>query len=164
MKHNPAKLLFLMLLFFFTCKNSIGQSSNPYLGQTLPDSTPLRFGPDYLLSDDTWSWMGSPTFSPDGKEMYFSKYLYNSDQVKMYYTQDVEGVWTSPQIPGFVGNVKTDDPFFFRDNNTLYIKRDVTNNDNFSIYSIQRIGNEWSTAQLVNLPYKIGRASCRERV
>lgn len=127
--------------------------NNPYLGETPPDSIPLRFGPASLQTDNTWSWMGSPTFSPDGKEMYFCKYLYNSDQIKMYFMEDVEGVWTAAQTPAFVGNITTDDPFFFKDNDNLYLKRDVTNNNNFKIYTVKRNANGWDPAQLITLPY-----------
>ncbi len=146
------KLIFLANLIL-TINIIFAQDSLPYLGQTPPSSIPERFGPDYLHSDNTWSWMGSPTFSLDGKEMYYSKYLNNYDQVKMYIMKDIDGVWTTPQVPDFVGNTPTDDPFFFKDNNNIYVKRDVTNSNNFQIYIIQRNGNTWNPAQLIAIPY-----------
>lgn len=46
-----------------------------YLGRILPIGNSVRFATDFLLSDGNWHWNGNPAFSPDGTEMYFSKYF-----------------------------------------------------------------------------------------
>jgi hypothetical protein len=46
-----------------------------YLGQDPPGASPVRFAPDALLANSVWHWISSPKFSPDGREMVFTKYV-----------------------------------------------------------------------------------------
>jgi len=146
-------VLISMVVFTTICNTTFGQDSLPYLGQTPPGDIPERFGPSFLQSDNTWNWFGAPVFSPDGKEMYFVKYLYTTNDVKMYYIQDIDGVWTTPQIPSFVGNIRTESPRFGKDNNKLFILRDLTGVPDFKVYTIERTAGAWNSPQLINIPY-----------
>jgi len=122
-----------------------------YLGQTPPDSVPVRFGSAYLHSNSEWTWYGSPEFSPDGKELFFTRY-YFSDDVKLFCLKYENENWTPPYIPDFAGTIKTGSPVFFG-NNRLYLVRDVSNNNNFRIYTTERTSAGWNTPQLVTMPY-----------
>lgn len=147
-----------MLFMLFLCNSLINnriiaQNSLPYFGQTPPGSISERFGSSFLLSDDSWTWFGAPVFSLDGREMYFLKYDYISNDVKMEFIEDIDGVWTSPQTPSFVGNVRTDSPFFFKDNSKLYLIKDLSGTNNPEIYTVERNTGGWNPAQLVEMPY-----------
>lgn len=64
----------------------------PYLGQKPPGKTPELFAPGII---STCTQHSSVYFSPDGKEVYFSR-MYPLPTVIMY-MHEVNGQWTSPQ-------------------------------------------------------------------
>lgn len=147
----------MSMCFFIAISGYTGRTQNslPYFGQTPPDSIPERFGPAFLLTDNTWSWYGGPVFSPDGKEMFFGKYHLNlsSGNVKMYYVQDINGVWTMPQIAPFSGTASLSSPNYSSDGNKLFFNADYSSIDLTMIYYVNRIANAWSTPVLINMPY-----------
>jgi len=128
--------------------------SLPYLGQTRPDTIPLRFGPQYLISDGTWGWHGSPKFSPDGKEMFFVKYYFNlsSGNAKMYVMKDVNGVWTLPVQPGFASDSIDNSPVYSPNGNKLYFSS--YRSGSMKYYFVTRDGSGWSQPQLLNMAYQ----------
>ena len=128
--------------------------SLPYLGQPRPDTIPLRFGPSYLISNGTWTWHGSPKFSPDGKEMFFVKYYHNllSGEAKIYIMNDVNGEWTLPAPPVFASDSIDNSPVYSEDGDTLYFasRRDGS----LKIYYVTRTYGGWSQPQLLNMTYQ----------
>jgi len=152
------KKYILILLILFLCISIVNnkltaQNSLPYFGQTPPGTVAERFGSTFLLSDNSWTWFGAPVFSLDGREMYFVKYDYTSNDVKMEFTEDIDGVWTTPQTPVFVENTRTESPFFFKDNSKLYIIKDLSGTNEPKIYTVERNTEGWNPAQLVEMPY-----------
>ncbi len=144
--------LFLFVAIYYY--KGYSQNTLPYFGQTPPDSVPVRFGPAFLQTDNTWSWYSGPVFSPDGREMFFGKYHYiPSGNVKMYYIQDVNGVWTLPQIAPFSGTASLSSPNYSVDGNKLFFNADFSSVDLNKIYYVTKIANAWSTPVLINMPY-----------
>ena len=105
-------LFFLLLIFYVSChKNGTGPDSysdlldlyGDYLGQEPPGITPVRFTPDALLPDGTWWWISPPKFSPDGRELIFTKYILgNPDTKHIYMMERMENdQWTAPQEVSF---------------------------------------------------------------
>ncbi len=82
--------------------------SGPYLGQKPPGMTPELFAPGII---STCTQHGSAYFSPDGREVYFSRML-PSPSVIMYMREE-NGRWTPPRIvcegltPGLAPDGKT---------------------------------------------------------
>lgn len=102
-------------------ETTIDSIENAYLNQTPPDSIPLRFSPDSLLANDQWFWHGSPSFSPDLKEMYWIKYLKAYNRTEIAYTKLVDNIWTTPERPAFASNTyRENNPIFSITGDTLY--------------------------------------------
>jgi Tol biopolymer transport system component len=139
---------------YVTYSNSAQTDSLPYIGQTRPDTIPLRFGPSYLITNGTWAWHGSPKFSPDGKEMFFVKYYFNlpAGNAKMYFMKDVNGVWTMPASPSFVSDSIDNSPVYFPDGNKLYFSSKRSGEMRY--YYVTRQGSSWSQPSLLNMAYQ----------
>ena len=83
------------------------QNNLPYLGQEPPGMTAKRFPPDSLLAGGNWWWHGSPVFTPDGLEMFWTEYVHYSptDEHATLFTMKVEdNNWSHIQHPPF-GNI-----------------------------------------------------------
>ncbi|HJU40559.1 MAG TPA: hypothetical protein VJ724_13365 [Tahibacter sp.] len=92
-------------------------AASPY-GSPIPLPTPVPFAPGIVstgLSD------GPPTFSPDGRNLYF---LRNSPDGR-YWTVVVsafrDGRWQPPEVAPFSGRYNDADPTFSRDGRTLWL-------------------------------------------
>ena len=98
--------------------------TGPYLGQTPPGNTPIRFSTAEFLSNSSWGWHGAPEFSPDGKEMFFTVMELVNPTMKIYYSNQVEGRWTKPVVSPFSLSDRCSNPRFTNDGSTIYfIKR-----------------------------------------
>jgi len=73
----------------------------PYLGQTPPGMEPQIFAPGVVSIPNRSEWIGS--FSPDGKEFYFT--ISNPDWTvnSIMVTSQVDGVWSTPTVASFSG-------------------------------------------------------------
>lgn len=125
-----------------------------YLGQTPPDSMPRRFPPATLLSNGIWWWHGSPVFSPDGREMYFVKYVSNKPTapMEMYFMKVVNGEWTSPQRPSFASDSSDNSPAFTGNGNRLLFTS--YRSGSMRIYQVVRTDTSWTEPQLVDVDYQ----------
>ncbi len=97
MKHLSFFRVFILALLIA----SIGQAqqddfptlSGPYLGQKPPGLTPELFAPGII---STCTQHGSAYFSPDGKEVYFSRMLPRPSVIM--YMREENGRWTPPRV------------------------------------------------------------------
>lgn len=82
----------------------IGQvnTDEMYLGQNPPELEPEIFAPGIISLDDRLETY--PTFSPDGKEMFFSVVNSSWTTGKIYHTQEQNGSWNEPEIASFSTN------------------------------------------------------------
>ena len=89
-----------IILLILNCSH---QSDFKYLGQKPPGNTPEIFAPGIISLDDRHESM--ITFSPDGKECYFtvSKNPWNDVQIMETVYQD--SGWTTPEKASFINNV-----------------------------------------------------------
>ncbi|MCK5057207.1 MAG: ankyrin repeat domain-containing protein [Candidatus Aminicenantes bacterium] len=90
-----------------------------YLGQKKPGLTPEVFAPG-IVSTDGGEFAG--TFSPDGKEFYFTR---SGGEKRLQtntimVTKRVNGLWTEPEIAPFSGKYFDFEPFITPDGNKLY--------------------------------------------
>ncbi len=98
------KKIILSILFLMQLSSSFAQTIHldSYLGQTPSEKTPQIFAPGIISLDNRFETY--PTFSPDGKEMYFSVVNADWTEGKILYTQARNGVWTKPDTASFSNN------------------------------------------------------------
>ncbi len=94
-----------------------GQLTAPYLGQDPPGSEPQVFAPGIVSDPQFMEWCG--TFSPDGSEYYFNRFVDDSLS-KLFVTRFADGGWTSPEPCGFTGDYSAAEPHLTLDNKRLY--------------------------------------------
>lgn len=150
-----------IMCFHFGCdKEPAGPDTNdpvytefigPYLGKESPGTTPTRFASDILLSNNSWWWHDCPVFSPDGHELYFSKYINSSSPYTRidYMVMDDENRWLSPQ-PAFFSSTDGDDcPRFSIDGQKLFFSTDRPGG---GVYVSNKVNGEWDTPERIQIP------------
>ncbi len=78
----------------------------PYLGQTLPGTTPEIFAPGIVCTGLSERDMA---FTPDGGELYFTA-LFNGGSA-IVCCKTVNGKWTPPEVAEFSGRYPDIEPF-----------------------------------------------------
>jgi|WetSurMetagenome_2_1015567.scaffolds.fasta_scaffold13338_3 hypothetical protein len=93
----------LFLLIIRACfSQTVYSDSGSYLGQVPPGSTPKIFAPGIIsLSNRLETY---PTFSPDGKDMFFSVVNSNWTKGAIFHTQERNGSWSVPDTAIFSKN------------------------------------------------------------
>jgi hypothetical protein len=127
-----------------------------YLGRPRPGMTPLRFPPDSLLANSNWFYHGSPTFSPDFKEMYWGKYtIYPTYQrVELAFIKYLDNQWTSMQAAPFANlNYSNNNPFFSGTGDTLFFYSSAP--EGF-ILRVTRTTSGWTQPSVVPIPLPQG--------
>jgi hypothetical protein len=125
--------------------------AGPYLGQSTPDTVPLRFAPPSLQANSTWFWHGSPSFSPDLKEMFFVKYIVSSNKTEINYMKMNEGVWGDPARPSFTNTMYIENnPVFSPSGDTVYFYSQRPGGPYF--YVVRQPGS-WSDPIPLHIPY-----------
>ncbi len=137
-------------------------SKGAYLGQLPPGSIPEKFAPGVVSTDHQEH--SSPTFSPDGTEIYWSLWRRPDEglpQVIVFVRQEGKR-WSKPQTASFSGTYSDGGPVLSQDGQRLYFysKRPspragkIANND---IWSVQRTPGGWSTPQNIGSPVNTKR-------
>ena len=116
-------LAFIMLFVFtglfvaFCSKDSSSPQekslSGPYLGQTPPGTTPVKFAQGIVSTGKDWGI----TFSPDGRECFFTR---NTGRPAILTCKEENGKWTSPVSAIFSEPYNEIEPHITPDGNTLY--------------------------------------------
>ena len=120
---NSFVILLISLPLYFQCsKDTVvseygGDIENEvkdrsYLGQRSPGTIPKIFAPG-IIPERSFGI----TFSPDGKECFFTKRMDNNTIMT---TRDSSGVWPEPVIASFSGNYEDLEPHITPDGNRLY--------------------------------------------
>ena len=152
----------VMLAGFNQCKLK-RNSKIDYLGQTPPEDKPILFAPG-IVSTAHFEH-SSPTISPDGKEIYWSRVelpLSRESLHKIIYVKKVGDQWTNPEVASFSGINVDDNPSFSSDGNRIYFysRKPYTDaNNSMSLHDIfysERTKNEWSDpiklSSVINTP------------
>jgi len=157
---QPVYVLFCMFaMLFLVLPDSSGFAQNnlPYLGQTPPGLTSQRFPPDSLLATNDWMWHGSPMFTPDGLEMFWTEYSEPGpgDWDLEIFTMRVENDnWSPVRRPVFADtNYLENDPFFTAGADTLYY---YSSRISSFIRKVVRTDTGWSESQPLQIPVPAG--------
>ena len=110
--------------------------TGPYLGQTTPGITPIKFAAG-IISTEAHEYACS--FSPDGSEFYFTR------QNKVMFTRLVDSVWMEPIATSFAGNFSFE-PFVTPDNKRIYYQTGKVSEGQMLMYTMyaDRIKDGWS--------------------
>ena len=144
------RLLFILVsaILVFTA-DSLSQCL-PYIGQTPPGMLPVKFVPNNsYLANGNWWWRSSPSFSPQGNEMYFVKYFTDTETHEIWYTKCVNDQWTVPLKAPFSTSTFNSNPLFLESNDTLYYYSQRP--DGF-IFIVTRISTGWSEPVALEIP------------
>ena len=144
-------IVFFVQIFLLV---SITAQSGPYLDQTPPGNIPVRLVPDNLTANSEWQYHGTPTFSPDGTEMYYAIYRFNPGGIEIWFTECVNGVWASPKKAPFSNdNYGNNNPYFSSSKDTLYF---LSSRPSGPIFKVIRTNGTWSSPISLNIPIPTG--------
>jgi hypothetical protein len=124
-----------------------------YLGQTPPGDTARLFAPE-IMQHKVHS---SPTFTPDGKEIYWST-VCEPDETggtrRIMVVRYENNRWTAPQAAHFSGQYHDDQPFISYDGRKVFFasKRPKTpgGEENLDLWYCTKTDNGWSEPTLIN--------------
>jgi WD40 repeat protein len=85
------------------------------------ETQPVLFGEGIVSTGDFES---HPSFTPDGKTLYFVKSTPDFGDWKIHVTRQTGGRWSPPEIAPFSGKYRDADPFVTRDGKRLYFISD----------------------------------------
>jgi len=112
MKKYSFALAFLILSNLIFAQENVWK----YYGQTPPGKVAELFMPNQI----NHLAHSSPTFSPDGKEIYWSIVGADNQTRKIFYVQYQDSFWSEPKIASFSGNYHDDHPFISYDGKKLF--------------------------------------------
>lgn len=120
-----------------------------YLDNVLPTEVAIRF--ELPFGNQTWFWNGVPVFSPDGNQIFWSRFTSNQDLSEIWYIEKVEGIWSQAQkliIHGIDGG--TGSPIFLDDPNQMYFMNFALTGEQ-AIYKITKIDGVWSNPIVLDI-------------
>jgi len=133
------RLIFIWILLSIACQNPSLQNANP----TPPEH------PELYLRNCIATGMNERdmTFSPDGREAYFS--IWSGNQGTIMQIKRTGSHWSNPQTAPFSGIYSDLEPFFSPDGNQLFFVSDRPlsidgNIHNYDIWIMDRSENGWS--------------------
>ena len=141
----------LAILLFLNCSKSsdFPVLKGPYLGQKPPGMTPEIFAPG-IISNAGFHLHSSLAFSPDGREIYFTKFISEPEvQGTIYFMRQEGNRWTVPRKAFFSGVYNDDSAVFTPDGKRLYFSsnrpyRDYIESTNMNIWFIEKTETGWS--------------------
>ena len=94
-----------------------GHGSDAYLGQAPPGIEPKIYAPGFVFSEDILHCY--PTFTPDGREMYWME-LVRGKRPKIMTMRATDSGWTAPEVASFSGEYIDQAPHISADGRRLY--------------------------------------------
>ena len=107
-----------------------------------------------MAANTEWQYHGTPTFSPDGNEMYYAIYRYNPGRIEIWFTECINGNWTAPQKAPFSNNnYSNNNPYFSQHKDTLFFLSDRPNG---IVFKVTRNNGVWSSPLALNINFPTG--------
>ena len=149
--------ILILLLNLLSGTFVFAQNNLPYLGQDPPGMTAKRFPPDSLLGNSNWWWHGSPIFTPDGLDMFWTEYVRYSPSIELatLFNMKVENNnWGPIHYPSF-GNQS-----YFENNPVLSVGGDTiyyfSTDPVGPFFMATRTATGWSQPSTVYIPIPAG--------
>jgi len=138
------KLEIIIIVGVLLTIEALGQDESwKYLGQIPPGKTAQLFAPDIIKH----LAHSSPTFTPDGKEIYWSTVSGDNETRKIFYVKYVNNHWSEPKVASFSGCYHDDQPFISYDGQKLYFasKRPkiINGSQDLDIWISNKIDQGW---------------------
>lgn len=120
-----------------------------------PQSPPVRWTPEEL---STAQYESSPTFSRDGRELYFFRADQRFGNYRLLWSRCADGRWSQPVAPAFAATAGTleADPALSADDRRLYYvsARAGSDDDDLDIWMVERdaAGGAWGEPQRLPSP------------
>lgn len=145
----------LIIAILIISKSSLAQEiplDSLYLGQPTPGSIPQIFAPGFISLDNRFETY--PTFSPDGKEMFFSVVNAIWTTGKIFHTQERNGNWTTPEVANFSNNNYYNlESFISPDGNRQFFTSNRPPSLNTDIWMIERASDTtWTNPVRLSSP------------
>jgi len=141
----------------------VTELTGPYLGQKPPGMTPEVFAPG-VVSTGAHEFAGS--FSPDGREYYFTRRESRQSPTLIMVTRCVDGAWTAPEPAAFNApaagpNAMSFEPMVTPDGRRLYFTSDrpragqtgPPGPPQLNIWYVERAGDGWGAPQDAGAPF-----------
>lgn len=131
-------------------QTAFSKLSGPYLGQKTPGLTPEIFAPGILST--VAHEHSSPSFSPDGKEVYYSVIFPGTRIEVVMFRKVEEGIWSEPEVAPFSGQFREGGPVLSHDCSKLFyysmkplIEGEKPNQ--MDLWYVEREGDGWGKPQ-----------------
>jgi len=136
-------------------QNDFPKLTGPYLGQKPPGIKPEHFGAGIIDNNER---VFAITFSPDGKECFYTKSL-NTNTIMT--TKEINGTWKEPTMAGFSGKVFDFEPHITPDGKKMIFgsRRSLpgmNNQDLIPQWVIEKKDDEWSEPKSLGSPFSDG--------
>jgi hypothetical protein len=152
-------LSMVLLILITRAQNNSSGLTGPYLGQKLPGMIPEIFASGVVSTD--YHEFGI-TFSPDGKEIFFTRMKPDERIQRIMYTAEVKNVWKEPEIANFSGQYADMEPCFLPNGKEIYFVsfRPVPGFEGMTadIWSSEKKDGKWSKAKHLKDPFNPGKA------
>jgi Tol biopolymer transport system component len=145
----------LLKLLWGVC--AVGQVQPPvegvYLGETPPGDSPTVFAAGVISGVNPVH--GTPVFSPDGSEVFWSAVHPRTGAVQILFMRNVSGNWSAPAVAPFSRDYQNDVPFIAPDGETLYFVSDrpvpgESATDKQNIWLVRKTATGWSEPRAVD--------------
>lgn len=151
------KLIYIALVLLFSCSENTKQNfpelKGEYLGQQQPADSAIVFAPGIVSSGLADRDIA---FTPDGKELFFTRSAKGNQFSTIFHTKQVNGIWTKPEVFKYFtnGEYKYTEPFVSPDGKKLFFVSDMPVKENvelnYDIWVCNYNNGEWE------MPYNIG--------
>ena len=139
-------LLLAMAIALHSSQVDIPKLSGPFLGQKPPGMTPEIFAPGIVTTE--LNEHGSPTFSPDLSEMYWSPQYKEIGGGRIIFMKIVDSRWQPPKTAPFSEEFKNQNPFLSFDGKRVFFKSfrpvDADVNKNGAFWVCERTAQGWT--------------------
>ena len=166
MRSLAATVLSVLILVAGACASAVESTSDfpkltgSYLGQKPPGLKPEVFAPG-IVSTGVHEF--SCSFTPDGKEFYFTR-RDSSEATYIMVTRLDKGRWTKPEIVPFIEQTMAFEPRVTPDGKRLYFTMAKPLPDQrgmpMNIWYVERKGSGWGTAENPGPPFNPAAAMC----
>jgi len=158
---NGIKVVFLVLivicpLFLFTQELHKAVKEGKYEEvKMLIEKKPGLFAANILFNISTFV---IPTFSPDGKEVYFSLSSQHFQNSRIWYMKQKNQQWSPPERASFSGDYSEGSPVFSPDGKKLFfysnmpINRKGPPKNEIDIWMVEREGKSWKEPKNIGFP------------
>lgn len=127
--------------------------SGAYFGQSPPGRTPSRF-----VSQMIPAGAFAITFSPDGKECFYTMYISSRSVNALYWTKEQDGKWRLPEIASFSGSHMDMEAHIVPDGSRMYFgsERPLSGSPAGILRSwyLEKEGSGWSAPHVINPPLR----------